>query len=357
MRVPKYRRHSTRNLGFAEHDGKRTYFPGKFNSHDSKEAFRDFLASAMGPRATIRLASTLTVAGLVVEYLRYAKSRYGAGPRSEYANCRHALKPFGNHFSAVLAAGFGPKQLKEWQKNRAKKGQARTYINQQVAKIKRAFKWATSEELIPADVHYGLTTVESLKAGFAKEAKARKPIPWNHVKATLPKLSKLIADMVMVQWLTGCRSGSLCRATPAQFTCRGKVWEWRPQHKTQRLLESQGRELVLPVGPKCQAILKPYLKRGPDEFLFSPRSLKRDRRYNARYSTQTYYRAVTRGIERAGVPDWFPHLLRHTRINQTRQQHGVEAAQAIAGHDALDATEMYSRARLTLGKRIAKKTG
>ncbi len=43
MRIPKYRKHSTRDLGLVEHAGKRAYFPGKFNSPESIASYAKFL--------------------------------------------------------------------------------------------------------------------------------------------------------------------------------------------------------------------------------------------------------------------------------------------------------------------------
>lgn len=45
-RKPKYRRHSTRDLGFAEHSGKRHYFPGSYGSKESLSGYQSLLASA-----------------------------------------------------------------------------------------------------------------------------------------------------------------------------------------------------------------------------------------------------------------------------------------------------------------------
>ncbi len=45
MHIPKYRHFAARDKGFVEHAGKRTYFPGKFNSPESVASYAKFLES------------------------------------------------------------------------------------------------------------------------------------------------------------------------------------------------------------------------------------------------------------------------------------------------------------------------
>lgn len=75
-----------------------------------------------------------------------------------------------------------------------------------------------------------------------------------------------------------------------------------------------------------------------------------------RYSSESYYRAVTRAATKAKVDHWFPYQLRHTAASVVREALGVEAAQALLGHSRADMTEHY--ARLTEEKAIeAAKAG
>jgi integrase len=274
----------------------------------------------------------------------------------------------------VLAERFGPKSLKEWRETLIGKQHSRPYINQQVGKIKRAFKWAASEELIPVTTYQALATVQGLQAGRseAAEPKKRATVSIEDFEATLAELSPMVADMARLQLLTGCRTGSLVRATTAQFSAEDDLLLWRPRHKT----EFRGTLLVLPCGPKAQAILARHLKPyTPDDFMFCPRAVRRDRRYGKRYAVSSYYRAIRRGIDRANakrikaaaeagdaskavlVQPWTPHELRHTRGHEVREKYGLEAVQSVLGHETADAAQIYSARRLELGKRVARETG
>jgi hypothetical protein len=46
------------------------------------------------------------------------------------------------------------------------KGWARSYINHQVDRIRRMFRWATEEELMPATVYHALRAVRGLRKGL-----------------------------------------------------------------------------------------------------------------------------------------------------------------------------------------------
>lgn len=367
MRIPKYRRHTARDCGFVEFRGRRHYLPGPYRSSESWAAYKRFVLEHVGvdPSEPSK-PSGLSIADLVLAYLEHARRHYGDGARGEYANCRHALKPFAVAHAADLAATFGPLRLKSWQANRVKAGQAREYINQQVSKIRRAFRWAASEEMIPVAVYQALATVPGLQAGrtVAPDPPKRQGVADEHFYPVLAELSPAIATMLLLQRYTGARSGSICRATAGQFDRAAAPWLWRPRHKT----EFRGHELVIPIGPRIQGILSPYLEgRGPDVYLFDPRDQRANRRYGRRYTTGTYYRAVQRGIDRANearrqaeldlIPEWFPHQLRHTRGQEVRERYGIEAAQSALGHDTIDATEIYSGRRLELAKLVALETG
>ncbi|MDR1270153.1 MAG: hypothetical protein LBK82_11570 [Planctomycetaceae bacterium] len=43
MKIPKYRKHSTHNLGFVEINKERKYFKGKYNSHQSLAEYAKFI--------------------------------------------------------------------------------------------------------------------------------------------------------------------------------------------------------------------------------------------------------------------------------------------------------------------------
>jgi integrase len=361
-RTPKYRRHSTRDLGFVEHDGKRIYFAGAYHSAESHEAYREFLKSQgfITYDAGQEINGAVTLSLLAARFMDYVDASYPSGRKSRGANligsAKHLL-----HFSGDdLAVRFTPKRLKAFQQwlIERKNKLSRRYINDTTANIKFLFKWAVSEELIPVATYQALLTVAGLKRGRtkAKEIPPRRPVTLEHFKATLPKLSATVRVMAQVHWLTGVRSQSLCEARVSQFDRTGKLWLWRPKHKTEHL----GHELTVFIGPKAQKLLAPLLDgKKPSDFVFQPKNKRgrRSKRYRSFYDPDSYRRAVMRAAKLAGVPHWSPHRLRHARGTLVREKHGLEAAQAALGHLRLDTTQLYAQKQLALARMVAETMG
>ena len=77
----------------------------------------------------------------------------------------------------------------------------------------------------------------------------------------------VVADMVRFQRRTGCRPGEVCQLRPMDMDRSSEVWQYRPaSHKTEYL----GRERIIFIGPKAQAVILPYLLRDAATYCFSP---------------------------------------------------------------------------------------
>jgi len=115
--------------------------------------------------------------------------------------------------------------------------------------------------------YQALATVEGLRAGKsdAKETGPVLPVDDATVEATIAHLRPLVADMVRLQRLTGIRPGEVCVMRPCDIDRTGDVWQYRPhEHK----MEHKGRSRVILLGPKAQAILRPYLLRDGESLCF-----------------------------------------------------------------------------------------
>lgn len=351
MNVPKYRKHSSRDYAVVEFRGRRKSLPGRFGSDESKRAYQRFLRDeVMGP--DVPLGKPRTVAGVLIAYLDFAKGYYPQTRRSEFENCKTAFKVHAQPWGNCLVADFGPLKLKELQQSLVAKC-SRSYINGITNRIKRAFRWAVSEELIEGSVLHALESVDGLRMGRtkAREPAPIQPVAWEHVTPVVKHVSPTIGAMLILQLYTGARSGSICRASADQFTAEGELWHWRPRHKTEHL----GHEVVIPIGRRVQEILAPFMQR--TGLLFRPGDIRQDRRYRVAYDSASYAQALARGQKRAGVPKWTPHQLRHTLGTIVRDKYGIEAAQAMLGHASLDATQLYAGKRLSLAATVALEIG
>ena len=379
MRLPKYRRHSSRDKAFVEIDGKRTYLPGAFGSPESRMAYAKLCESIKSqPRRKIaqdRLARPAkreaTVADVVVAFLTHAKAYYPESRGSsadEFECCRVVGERLIRFAGLVPAETFGPLKLKAFcehlVEHRFTRGKdpterrfSRRYINQHLNRTRRMFRWAASEELVSAEVWQSLKTVDGLRAGRteAPETDKRQPVDWHDVELTLPELSPHLARAVELQWLTGVRPQSIVEAQASQFDLSEKTWQ--PRHKN----EFRGQVLVIPLGPRAVELVREQIKasRG-SEYLFCPilSSGRSDPRHSLKYTVHTYKQSLQRAQKRAGVsPLWTPHQLRHGRATQVRNAFGLEAAQAVLGHASIDATQIYASRLFELARRVSDQTG
>jgi integrase len=120
-----------------------------------------------------------------------------------------------------------------------------------------------------------------------------------------------------------------------------------------------------------------------DYFLFSPReamvALRADQRKNREtklqpsqvnrrkkapkrkpgehYKATSYYYAIRRACEKAGIEPWHPHQLRHSHATEVRRQFGLEAAQVALGHAQANVTEVYAERDLALAAKVAAQIG
>lgn len=148
-------------------------------------------------------------------------------------------------------------------------GNSRKSINKHCQRIVRIFAWGVSQELIRADVAQALREVKGLHKGRteARESAPVMPVEEGVIQATLHHLPSLVADMVRLQRLTGCRPEEVCLIRPCDVDTSAEVWAYRPEsHK----MAHRGRERVIFIGPKGQEILRPLSFAGQIELLLLP---------------------------------------------------------------------------------------
>ncbi len=276
--VPSYRKHL--KGGSRVTINGRDYLLGPWNSKTSIREYdriiAEYLASGRSPSFGIE-ADAYTVAMLIRDYLRHCRTYYGTGKTSEYLRIKTAIKPLRDLYADHEAVAFGPVGYKAVRQVMIDAGWSRPYVNACMKKVKRAFKWAASEAKIPAGVFQTLDLIPSLKSGRteAPDTEPVKPIDDVVVDATLPFLPPIVADMVRLQRLIGCRPGEVCNLTPASLDRSGDVWvATLSEHKTKH----HGHTRKLYVGPQAQAIITRYLDRNTDDPLFSPLDSMRLRR-------------------------------------------------------------------------------
>ncbi|MBM4074124.1 MAG: site-specific integrase, partial [Planctomycetes bacterium] len=354
--VPSYTLHRPSGQARVRIGGRDIYL-GPHNSQESLERYAKLIAECASKSSEARAGVSpisvkdqdLTVSELVLRFYQLIKREFGEKNKETYG-IRDALRPVNQLYGSTRASEFGPKALKTVREHMIKvQNLCRTEINRRMSRIRRAFKWAESEELIPAGHYHTLQTVSGLRLGRseARESEPVKPVDAKTVASTMPFLSPTVAAMVRLQQLTGMRQGEICIMRPLDLDRTGDIWVYQPStHKTAHL----GTIKQIPLGPLAQQVIKPFLDREPETFLFSPieseewrneqRSINRStsrktkiypcelrarlkrktkkkattspRARRRRYDSDSYRRAISYGIQKARkagveVENWHPH--------------------------------------------------
>lgn len=423
--APKLCRHKSRQQGYVTLDGREHYlghWPAtrvRTPPPDVRARYDDLIANWLANGRKLRdQRPPLTINDLVLAYLEWARCHYIPKRPKDDQNrfIRSAVHIVRVLFGRTPAAEFGPKKLRSVQQAMIERGWCRSTLNAQVDRVRRMFKWAVTEEMIPGDVYHALRAVTGVRRGTpgVREPEPVHPVAADIVEATLPHLTPTIQAMVRVQLLTGMRPGEVCQLRADDIETDGAtgLWVFRPkQHKTKH----HGRDRVVFIGPKARDILQPFLTAG-NSFLFSPRAAERDRNASRRenrmspmtpsqaarsasatpkrpkrekYDETSYRNAIYRACDKAFPPlpplvrrsgeklrqwksrltpaerealshwrsehHWHPNQLRHTAATLVRQQHGIETARVVLGHSKLTTTEIYAEAdRLKAAEVMAK---
>ena len=274
IRLPKYRLPRGSGQAIVTLDGKSIYL-GRHGTAASRHAYdrvtAEYLASGRRLPATAG-PSDLTVAEVIAAYWRHASTYYvkDGRPTSELACVKSALRPLKALYGDTPAAAFGPLALEAVRATMVAAALSRGVINKHVGRIKAMFRWATAQELVPGNTYHALAALPGLKRGRseARETEPVKPVALAWVHKTLPFLPPAVAAMVKLQALTGMRSGEAVIMRGRDLNMAGAVWQFKPaSHKT----EHHGHERVIDLGPRAQAVIRPWLKPDLETYLFSPR--------------------------------------------------------------------------------------
>lgn len=428
--LPSYLRHSKNGRARAvwtDPAGGRHFriLPGAYDSPESWAAFARLLLEldAAPARAERTDPAGASVAEVLLAFLEHAERRYrtpDGSPSDEVrhlkAACRHVRELYGDE----PAAAFGPLALKAVRQRFVSLGWNRKTVNGRTDRVRRVFKWAAAEELVPVAVYTALGTVAGLQKGrtVAPEPVPVEPVPDATIDATLPHLNRHVAGLVEFERLTGCRPGEACRVRCRDIDMSGDVWLYRPPaHKG----EWRGKVRTVVVGPKAQGVLRQFFTPDLDDYLFNPRraveevnadraALRRTPRYpshvrhnttrrkaapkrqpRTRYTRASYRVAVERACDRAFPPTgdlarlpkesaakwwarltdeqrsevkawrkahrWHPNQLRHAFATRVRKEHGLEAVQVLLGHARADVTQVYAARDQQLAAHVALRIG
>jgi integrase len=390
---PAYTLHKPSGRGRARIDGKDYYFTGPFDSPKSRAEYEALVGSWLWTQHGSGMANsaTITIDELVLIYLEHAREHYqkNGEPTSEVNCILQASRPLIRHHGETIAAQFGPKALRQVRDAMIQAGLARSSINIHIGRIRRMFRWAVAEELVPVETYHRLCALTGLESGRsrAKEPPPVLPVSDEMINAVRPFVSRQVWGMIEVQLASAMRPGEVVQMRGCDLNMSESVWSYNPRsHKTSH----KGKRRIVYLGKRAQQVIKEFLKTDLESHLFDPRDARseyiarkyregatvagRGRRFpkNA-YSVEAYETAIRKACERAfGMPDhlrridkklppstradlkaqaaawrkqwcWHPHQLRHSAATILRREFGIELARLALGHSSVATTEGYAQ--------------
>lgn len=233
-------------------------------------------------------AAPYLVEDLVADFLEHARSFYvdptTGKPNGEYVNLRAVLlggkrgdeglaaaPSVVDLFGKMPAHEFGPLALRAVRESMVECGRlCRKEINARVHRIRRAWRWAASMEKVPAAAVQALASVDGLRQGktVARESEPVRPVEEDCVREVVAHLCPTVAAMVWFGFWTGARPGEVCALRWSVIDRSGPVWIAELEHHKTAW---RGRRRRIAIGPQAQKVLVPFLRPGPDRFVFSAR--------------------------------------------------------------------------------------
>lgn len=326
-----------------------------------------------------------TIAALVDSWLAHVRCTYPARRgSSELTNFRDACRGLLTLYPSLPPERFGPVQLQAVRLWMVDQRLSRPVVNTRVRRIRQVFNWAASfawPDGVNGAQLMALESVAALRHGRTKapEPKPVQPIEPETLERTIAAANPILATMMRVQYLTGMRPGEVCAMRGDEIDMTGPTWVFRPaKHKTAH----HGHTREIPLGPLAQATLQPFMR---PSFLFSPAAameLTRTKRTASRktplscgnrigtarkaspkkqpgdcYTAGSYLYAIRYVCMRIGIKPWSPNRIRHLRLTEIRSAFGLEAAQAIGGHERIETTQVYAERQLSAAIDAALRVG
>jgi integrase len=364
---------------------------GPYGSDESKSEFARIVGewNTSPAHVTSRTPTTptLTVGDVTTRFMDHARQHYrhpDGSPTTEVNNYTQTIKRLTELYGPTPAAEFSPLKLKALRRRWIEDGICRPQANARTGRVRRLFKWAAAEELVPVAVYQALALLPGLQKGRtdAVEPDPVTPVSDADFNAVLPFLRSPARDLVRLLRVTGMRPSEGCLLRWRDIDRTADVWVYRPaRHKT----GWRGKERIVLLGPQARAIMAAYTGKGADVYVFDPRDavagLHAERaerrvtrfyasrqgwqqtvergpsRIRGRYDVNTLNQAVGRACEKAGVPVWSTGQLRHSFATAARKAGGVEVVKTLLGHSYISTTEVYAERDFGPAAELIKRVG
>ena len=208
--IPKYRKHKqsgqaivtlTDGLG-----GRRDVLLGKHATAASRSEYARVIAEweARGRCLSTLTATDLSVNELIQTFWPHVEQHYrrpDGTHTQEVADHKLSLRPLKHLYGSTPAKDFGPTALKavrqlmiagyQHPKFGTQPALARKLINQRIGRVRRMFRWAVENEMVPASAYHGLLAVRGLQRGRSEARETEEVRPVSRAWSAIPWPSSL----------------------------------------------------------------------------------------------------------------------------------------------------------------------
>jgi len=257
---------------------------------------------------------------------------------------------------------FGPRALGEWRDELASVADAegkpvysRSYIAKLLRIVRAIYGWGAETERLDANLWHALKAVRGPRPEQGKPKRQRVTVSDDRLEQVLEELPDGARRLCLALRWTGARPSELLRLRLIDLDrTRKEAWVLRlASHKTSR--HGKTRQVIF--GPRSQAAID--LDLSPTDYQFPPCPARG--RFAGRgtgcYDSHSLGWAIRRACERLGCEPFGSYAFRHTRLEEVRDKHGIEAAQAVGGQARINTTEIYAPVALERAIEAAKGSG
>jgi hypothetical protein len=167
---PKYRKHKATGRAIVTIDGRDIYL-GDYGTKASRIEYDRLIGEwlANGRTMPVRTRS-LTVVELVAKYWKFAKGYYvkNGKPTDELPGLKIALQVLKQTYGNCSVEEVGPLALVAMQQKFIDRGNCRRYVNQNIGRIKRCFRWGVSHKMEHKERHRCIVVGPKAQAILAK---------------------------------------------------------------------------------------------------------------------------------------------------------------------------------------------
>ncbi len=386
MAVPSLREHKATGRAVVRLNGTDHYLQDwkkckRENQRDYKKLIIEYLNTGHTAKTRPKVSeSDITVAEFCILHRDYVNVEFASKP-SELSDIKLMMRRFRKMFASRLLSSINEIDIQRFHHAMVKEGLTRGYIKEIMRRFLRMWRKAkryVSDKNYFEVKEYHEDSVKNSDAG--KDSKVVQPVDAAVLDQTLPFLPPVVADMVRVHRMIGCRGSELCDLTRGMIDtepdANGNWVATLIKHKTSR----HGHVRKLHFNHSAQAILAKYMDRGADEYLFVPAESEAVRRKAAsearvtplscgdkpgskktrrrklppgnKYDRCSYARAIARACEKNDIPHWSPHQIRHL-VGNTIVDHpngSLAMTTAILGHAGSKISERYASVALAKQK-------